>query len=432
MRRAKITSDSRPITDALYGSLAFPADIGALIFTPVVQRMRHVRLSNIDSIDMPGIANLSRFEHVLGTAYLASNLGFARLLSDKERRVLVASALLHDWAITAYGHLVEEALQYAGMGFDHEQRLREILAGESPEEILGISRQVLMGRETKLGDWAARVSDSPTEALSLLDDVTDHVRGEGVMGRIIAGQMDVDNIDSVFRLSFHMGLPTDRAVPLRLANAMAGIDRAQRIALFDPAADRDILSWQATRRAVYDRLMHAPRDFAGKIMLLYATTRALQAREIDKVDWSMTDFQFLTMLLASKLRDVQEAAQRWVAGELWDLTPLQWMVGDRPDYTAVLAFSEQLSSVLARPCLAYAIKDKRERKLTIQFVDGSRMEYGADAAQWLLGVGSSSRRAFTSAEVTRTFALAEDFFHTRRAQSEPALAASTAEEPWLF
>jgi HD superfamily phosphohydrolase len=428
----KITSDARPIADALYGSLTFPAEIAALIFTPVVQRMRHVRLSNIDSIDMPAIANLSRFEHVLGTAHLASQVGFTRSLTDKERRVLIASALLHDWAITAYGHLVEEALQYVGLGFDHEERLREILAGETPEEILGIGRQVLVGRETKLEDWADRVSDSPEESLSLLDDVTDHIRGRGAMGRVIAGQMDVDNIDSVFRLSFHMGLPTDLAAPLRLANAMVRIDRPQGTPLFEPRADGDIRLWQATRRAVYERLMHAPRDFAGKIMLLYATTRALQAREIDKVDWSMTDFQFLTRLLESNLRDVQDAAQRWVAGELWDLTPLRWMEGHRPDYTAVLAFSEQVSTLLARPCLAYAIKDKRERKLTIQFVDGSRVEYGVDAAQWLLGVGSSSRRPFTSAEVATTFALAEEFFRTRTAELEPAFAVSTPEEPWLF
>ena len=34
---------------------AFHDDIAALASKPIVQRLRHVRLSNIDSIDLPGI-----------------------------------------------------------------------------------------------------------------------------------------------------------------------------------------------------------------------------------------------------------------------------------------------------------------------------------------------------------------------------------------
>ena len=75
MGRRKPTFGTPPTTDALYGRMSFPPEIAALILTPVVQRLRHVRLSNIDSLDMPAIANLSRFEHVLGTAHLASRVG---------------------------------------------------------------------------------------------------------------------------------------------------------------------------------------------------------------------------------------------------------------------------------------------------------------------------------------------------------------------
>jgi len=66
----------RPFLDPLHGSIQLDEDLLALVRTPVVQRLRHVRLSNIDSIDMPAIANLSRFEHVLGVAHLAGQVGF--------------------------------------------------------------------------------------------------------------------------------------------------------------------------------------------------------------------------------------------------------------------------------------------------------------------------------------------------------------------
>jgi len=58
-----------------------------------------LRLSNIDSIDIPSIANLSRFEHVLGVAHLSTLLALRPTLDRDELLVLDGAALLHDWAI---------------------------------------------------------------------------------------------------------------------------------------------------------------------------------------------------------------------------------------------------------------------------------------------------------------------------------------------
>ena len=96
--------------DPIYGSIQISESLSTLVQKPVVQRLRHIRLSNIDSVDIPSIANLSRFEHVLGVAHLAGVLGVRSKLAQEELLVLDASALLHDWAITSFGHLVEEAL----------------------------------------------------------------------------------------------------------------------------------------------------------------------------------------------------------------------------------------------------------------------------------------------------------------------------------
>jgi HD superfamily phosphohydrolase len=85
-----------PFLDPLYGSVQFDETLVALVQTPVVQRLRHVRLSNIDSIDIPAIANLSRFEHVVGVAHLASEVGFLKGLPPFDHLVLKGSALLHD------------------------------------------------------------------------------------------------------------------------------------------------------------------------------------------------------------------------------------------------------------------------------------------------------------------------------------------------
>jgi hypothetical protein len=421
-----MTSWRQPFLDPLYGRIRLDDDLVALVRTPVVQRLRHVRLSNIDSVDMPAIANLSRFEHVLGVAYLAGEVGFRGSLAPLDLLALKASALIHDWAITSFGHLVEEALQYVGTRFNHEQRLREIISGEAIDEIGGIGLQILAGRETGLSAWARKVAGA--EASHLLVEMMEHIRGHGKRGRVIAGDIDVDNIDNVFRMAFHMGLPVDRESPLRLAKAMVGIAGDRGEPVFRANAERDILSWKAMRRDVYQNLMLAERDFIGKVMIISATVGAFRAGEIGEADWHLVDYQFITRLLGSAAPDVHDTAERWIAGELWDCTPLRWMSGERPDYSSLLGFSQRLSETLERPCFAYGIKDKRDRRLTITFDDGSRREYGEDAQQWLLGVGSSKKKAFTKNEIEKAFTLASITFSTEvvsDAESPGALQAQT-------
>lgn len=385
-----------PILDPLHGPITLDDDLLALVRAPVVQRLRHVRLSNIDSIDMPAIANLSRFEHVLGVAHLAGEVGFRGGLSPFELLVLKGSALLHDWAITSFGHLVEEALQYVGTRFDHERRLSDILAGEGPGEIGGADLQILVGRETGIRSWAGKVAGSQGE--SLMHAMMDHIRGRGRMGRVISGDIDLDNIDNVYRMAFHMGLAVDKAVPVRLARAMVGVTKDGE-PIFRTDAEMDIHAWRGTRREVYQHLMLAERDFVGKLMILSATVQAYEAGEITTEDWSLVDHAFIMKLLGSGTREVCETARRWIAGELWENVPLRWFHGKRPEYPELLAFSRRVSGALGRRCFAYGIKDKRERRVTMTFDDGSQRTVGEDTSRWLFGLGSPKREPFGTREV---------------------------------
>lgn len=47
--------------DALYGEVRMEPAIADLASRPLVQRLRHIRLSNIDSLASPGIAHISRY-----------------------------------------------------------------------------------------------------------------------------------------------------------------------------------------------------------------------------------------------------------------------------------------------------------------------------------------------------------------------------------
>src|SRR5687767_4332179 len=103
-----MATDTTTIMDALYGEIEFSSEIYELMGCPLVQRLRRIRLSNIDSVSMPGIANGSRYEHSIGVAYLASRLGFRNRISKSDLLVIQAAGLIHDSAITPFCHLAEE------------------------------------------------------------------------------------------------------------------------------------------------------------------------------------------------------------------------------------------------------------------------------------------------------------------------------------
>ena len=67
-----------------------------------------------------------------GDPYLTHLLEVAHILADMRMdATTLSAALLHDVTITPFGHLMEEALRYAGRAYDHERRLEEVFLGRS-------------------------------------------------------------------------------------------------------------------------------------------------------------------------------------------------------------------------------------------------------------------------------------------------------------
>lgn len=399
-------------TDSLYGDVSLPDGIRQLVSLPIVQRLRHVRLSNIDSIAMPGISGLTRFEHVLGVAYLASRTAYAERLASQDRLCLIAAALLHDWAITAFGHLVEEGFAYAGVRFDHEHKLSELVQNEA-RELGGAGLQILNGRGSGLPEWAEKWVPSD----DALRTITDAIEGVGKFGGMVKSDIDLDNIDNVYRMAYHMGLAVDRETPVRIAECIQGMDENGGV-VFARGALSDILEWQDVRAQVYQHLMPAQPDFAAKVMLLYCTRLACNAGEISPLDWNLTDHQFLSTLKSSRSEVCRETVARWEVGEFWSTSPLMWMSGTRPPYSNLARFSDLLTEELGRTCFVYAIKDKRNRPCRVHWSDGTMSHVGEPSDRWLVGVGSPQRKSFTATDTRHVRKCIQDYFKTTEVADE--------------
>lgn len=174
------------IKDPLYGYIRLTEVERNVIDTFAVQRLRRIRQLAGAEFVYPA-ANHTRFEHVLGTMYLAGVVSenLPVHLSAQERQMVRLAALLHDVGHAPFSHLFEPLLlKY--MGRNHEDMSRWIIADSSLADVInsqGFDAKELSG----LAVGKPGKDEKP------------------FLGQIISSSFDVDKMDFVVRDSYHTG-----------------------------------------------------------------------------------------------------------------------------------------------------------------------------------------------------------------------------------
>lgn len=267
--------------------------------SPELQRLREVRLCNINSLFLPGGANIDRFEHALGTYYLAKEClrswPALNKITPEEKRNFLVGALFHDFKTSAFGHSVQYIEEKEG--FKHEgdffAAIRPGITGpiepedrneadSSYEYNMASADPVYVGRTPKLNTL---LNDEA------LEDVASLIQGGGRLGPLISSDMDLDNIDNVFRLAYHIGLTDDKETPIQLAKALYIEDGKKVI----PSEDVHLVEkWRKVRRKLYDYLLLNPGEFSGKCMLTEAV--AFAKRQDYTLTWNKVDRELIDSL----------------------------------------------------------------------------------------------------------------------------------------
>ncbi|WP_136689712.1 HD domain-containing protein [Halorhabdus amylolytica] len=169
----------KTIKDSVHDYIEVEGVALSLLDTPPVQRLRHVSQLGTVTLVYPS-ANHTRFEHSLGVYYLADQtLGHLGIEGQQAERVR-AAALLHDVGHGPYSHNVE--------GLIHRH------TGKYHDDVHDL-----------IGEGAvARVL---TEHGLNPDAVADLVAGEGELGQLVSGDLDVDRMDYLARDAHHTGVP---------------------------------------------------------------------------------------------------------------------------------------------------------------------------------------------------------------------------------
>jgi len=193
------------IKDPLYGYIRLTEVERNVIDSLAVQRLRRIRQLAGAEFVYPA-ANHTRFEHVLGTMYLAGVVSESlpvRLTSEEKQRIRLA-ALLHDVGHAPFSHLFEPLLlKY--MGKNHEDISRWIIANSTLTDIInsqGFDAEELSG----LAIGKPSKSD------------------RSFLGQIISSSFDVDKMDFVVRDSYHTGAGYGSVDVFRLIYTMDVLD----------------------------------------------------------------------------------------------------------------------------------------------------------------------------------------------------------------
>lgn len=307
--------------DPLYGKCKLNNFIYELALTPEVQRLRDVRLSNINSLFLPGISNISRYEHSIGVALLAEKLSNMLKLDEIDKHHLIAAGILHDVATPPFGHTVESVFKQKDPNYSHEKNIGLILEGKTSREdsIYGGHTQVLYTQFK-----ASRLISSKKIKGENLDPkvVASLIYGENTLGRFIKGDIDLDNIDNIYRMAYHMGIPINTSDTIAILEGYRLV--GNQIAYIENN-NQYIKKWLDVRKTLYSELMPNPFDCSAKTMISYGVSKAIDAKEINgRHDWSLTDIELIDKL-SQKNSVAYDTIMRLRRGELFCIECMFWI-----------------------------------------------------------------------------------------------------------
>lgn len=276
------------ISDRLYGQLSFPPVIKELLDCPGLLRLRDVRMANIPFWAFPSFSSVTRYEHSLGVCHLANLTAESLKLNDKDKTELMLAALYHDVATPPFAHAVEEVLAER-YGFDHEQKLKDLIVGRG---IAGQHAQVFQGRPIKLHKI---LQTGPGRELDLdwlrIANLAVGQADDDILSDLICSKgIDLDNLDNVIRAATAMGIGCMPGLGEILASAF--LFHNGRLALSE-AARPYITKWQDARASLYGMIFASLPDFALQTMLKDAVRQLMNIDNIGPDDWRLTDDQLM-------------------------------------------------------------------------------------------------------------------------------------------
>ena len=348
-----------------------------LLSCPEVQRLRHVRLLNFDVPALQELATARRFAHAVGTCHLTISLCSRSFLPAERRRVLVASALLHDIGVPPYGHLVEAALQSVDSTFSHEALFREIVHGTYHPT--NIYHQILPGQSLRVSSVLRRHGVDPDDVIAVVQP------GRGASSPICA-DIDIDNIDNVHRMAALIGMDAGRENARKMLRHMSLTDKGE--ITFDSAAIETMAVWSDLRATLYGLMIGHPDCVAYNAYIQDVVRLAVECGMILPSEWYLSDRQLEERLLED--HRTSGLAVQLLQGCQYALVDYVWVHGVDDPRWKVLA--DELPGRLPAPPVpgaryfTWSERGKIRRGVTVLLAGARSERFGESTASLLVAL----------------------------------------------
>ncbi|MFB6165997.1 MAG: HD domain-containing protein [Haloarculaceae archaeon] len=186
----------KSIKDSVHDYIEVSGVARDLLDTPTVQRLRHVRQLGTVTLVYPS-ANHTRFEHSLGVYHLATEALAHLGIEGQQAERVRAAALLHDVGHGPFSHNLEDLI--------HRR------TGKWHDDVHGL---------LETGEVARVLTDHGLNAHA----VADLVAGDGKLGQLVSGELDVDRMDYLVRDAHHTGVPYGTIDTERLVRELSFVD----------------------------------------------------------------------------------------------------------------------------------------------------------------------------------------------------------------
>jgi HD superfamily phosphohydrolase len=280
--------------DALYGKieLDIPPEI---IKTPELQRLREIRLCNINSPFITGGTSLNRFEHAIGTAYLAQEITRNLKQDQHDQNSFIVAALLHDIITAPFGHSLEYLYEsIKNKEYEHANIWQMIFTGKT----IPSSRNFFAEKKSSLHLALGRTT---------IETIRSIFEMKHPLSKLLINEIDIDNIDNVFRFAYHIGLTFDKKSPLLIAK---NLHYENGILFINPEGVSHFEEWFRVRRQLYKYLLEDEGEFMAKALLERAFIECFKDDLISEYDWVLTDAEIVKKILLNKNTIAKNSIQK--------------------------------------------------------------------------------------------------------------------------
>ncbi len=360
---------SSQIRDPIYGDFELPSYLDELLSCWEIQRLRYVRLINVNSVPLSSLGEVSRFSHILGVLHLG--VRFLRkhdiAIDGDVGRTLLATLALHDIGTPAFAHSLEYVLK-AQTNKNHVDTAVAALNGVQQAGPLQWSCIPTRNQHGRLRSELKRlVGRDFVEKIGLA------IQGQGTLGYLVSSDgIDLDNLDNVFRMAYSLGLREWTAADVFRILESLELTSSQTALGGDYQSLESVIRWAILRRSAYEVLNFHPGNLAGLAMLRELfEVYSQQTGILDESAWWSTDSELLERMRTPYTTDLID---RIVTGKLYRTAATLWI--DTSD--AVLSpieaisrelslFSHKLSQDVDRVVRVHCILDKGTFQRSIQF-----------------------------------------------------------------